>query len=403
MPVALLPSTTPLVASGRFEARFENGRLYLQDGEYPFVWVEGQHVPGTTRHQAETPFPVVISPEGLYSDPQWAVFEGLLNPIAQSRPNRELAPAIQAGQMDPQFLFLFQSDSFKRREKLSDIERPIKNDPSLLGTRCAALVGHETLAGHVMALSHFEFPDSPPLQVHILKWVNASSPEVLTQIMDRGHSLLDLAMRYHHWDVAEALWKKGVRWSESSKAKGLPLAALVGGSVQLRETTNFLNQDWRLGEAERAERYEGWLERWLNRWNQAETPLPEGNPCRNQAEKFVKNGMADGAVVAHSPPAFWALHMVPTAGIQSIPLEKAKPAEVRLFERWVRFWTGQGVNLNHIAIQRLDPEPVAFMDFFKTPEAQSWARRALTLNLQERLEEAWPEPDDRQRPKKPRF
>ena len=368
MALLRLPDDTPICLIAPTSASWSHGKLTVLDQGFPAVAVQGTWGdPRPSDHSSPLLYPVLLQADGLYVDPAWRIFA-----LAHSLQDRD------------------------KLGELSFFLRRLDQKETALDISCPSLSGHQSVFTHVLKAcsdtrerAGWTDEDLQKGQTLLTNWVQKTPLLTLQRLEEKSGTLLDLAMRYQLWSLAEALWQKGIRWSEAALEAGEPLASLVEGTTGLRSTiSSFLGYWARWDESERVQASKDWLQTWQQRWVEEGGQLPSVAKNSSRAERLVKNGMPNGATMRDTPVSLWAATMVEVAGPKAQDMGRA-PAHVKeLFYQWVTFWAFQGVELESLEIPRpsgLASATLSFGDYW-SDKGTDWRDAALALARQVRLD-----------------
>ncbi len=368
MTLLRLPEKTPVCLTTPTSATWSKGTLTVADEGFPAVSVQGTWgAPHASEHSSPLLYPVLLQPDGLYVDTAWRIFA--------------------------------QAHSLQDRDKPAELSfflRQLSEKKTTLDVSCPCLSGHQSVFTHVLKAcsekrerSGWTDEELENGQTLLVKWIGKTPLKTLQRLEEKSGTLLDLAMRYQLWPLSEALWNKGVRWSQTTLESGEPLASLVEGSTGLRSTiSSFLGYWARWEENDRVQASKDWLTTWQQRWVEEGGQLPTVATNSLRAERLVKNGMPNGATMRDTPLSLWAATMVEMSGPKAQEMGRA-PAHVKaLFHQWVTFWTLQGGDLETLEIPRpagLQSATLSFRDYW-ADKGTDWRDTALALARQVRFQ-----------------
>lgn len=374
MPLLRLPTDTEVELTRPTKATLVNGRLNVKNLTFPTVGVMGHWGnPTVTDHATPLLYPALFKDGDMFVDPDWRIFAQLHNESAER-----------------------QNDWLLRK---------VDTHHELLGVVCPVIEGHKSVVAQALKSIRAQREKvgqdddgARKAEVAIGKWVRKSPLEHLDTLAEEGSTLLDLAMRYQAWPVAEALWQRGVRSNPQALEVGEPLAQLVVASSLLRtsSSSNFLGTWSRDNPQERSDASVEFLQTWQQRWRDQRVPLPSNPTNTYRHEVAVSRGFQPDAVVKDTPVSLWAAYMVEMVGATAPKMETSPEHTRALFQQWVRFWSEEGVNLKQVAIpawlerracttrvdlKQVDIEWESFSDRWSI-RGTDWRDAALALNRQ---------------------
>ena len=359
-----LPPDTPLLLEAPARARWKNGKIEVENALFPQVSVEG------TWNKVNSPsyrYPVLVTDEGLFVNPIWRIF----------------AQAFAEGHLP--------MSSEKGERPLGFFLAAISNKRTTFSTHCPCLDGHKSVASLTMQACSFALRDYGQeeferTQEKLADWVRKTSLMELEAMEEPQATLLDVAMQYQLWEVAEALWNKGIRWSAHGLKTGQPLADLVVGSNALRSTISSFLGYWANDTIEqRTLACQEWLQEWQARWASQGHPLPEDAAISWRVEKWKKNGYSISEEKKDTPLSLWASELTVVNGSKVVSYDQTSEHMKAVFHQWVRFWTEQGADLEKLTLFKAvqNEPPIPFQDYWSST---NWAELAISMSREIRLE-----------------
>ena len=358
-----LPADTPLLLAAPAQARWKNGKMEVEKALFPQVSVEGNW---NQLHSQSYRYPVLVTDEGLFVNPRWHIF----------------AQALSEGH--------FPISSAKGERPLQFFLAAVANKKTTFSTHCPCLDGHQSVASLTMeacslAVQGHGQEEVERAQEKLGDWVKKTSLEELESLEEPQHTLLDVAMKHQLWEVAEALWKKGIRWSAHGLRTGQPLADVVVGSNALRSTISSFLGYWANDTIEqRALTCQEWLQEWQARWSSQGHPLPEEPAISWRVEKWKRNGHSVSEEKRDTPLSLWASELTVVNGSKVASYDQTPEHMKAVFDQWVRFWTEQGADLENLKVfKAMEEQPIPFRNYWSNT---NWAELAISKSREIRLE-----------------
>jgi hypothetical protein len=334
MSLVELPASVTLHSEKPVALSISKGQAVVKGPlQFPEFYLKTNDLPETLLlAAADTPcgrWPAVISNGVLSTDPAWGVF-GWFFEYPDDGPGLKVVESIASGKVD---------------WKLS----------------CPVNIGHESVIGLLMA-SYGKHSCADPgctdynpthvMRQHpIEKILSRAARGDLVEFEDRGSTLLDLAITYQLWPLADWLWNKGVRWSENALATGQPLEGLIIATRALQGSlaTGFLD-DFKVPEAG-GKRIE-WVSKWLKRWEETGAPASHVPSLTWRSRRAEKHGWQGGIGVRDTPASMWACMFIDVAGPRVLEFSRAQEHAKGLIACWAQFWARQGVDMEIQPIQK---------------------------------------------------
>lgn len=333
MSIYRLPKTLSLHTQVPSVLKYKKGFLIAETlRTYPSLFANLEEIKAATekerrgkrpRKEISENWPVAMDEKGLWTDFRWWVFQVF------SDPDRD-----------------FDSHHETLMKELS-------RDPSLWDVRCPAIEGHETLIGKLMeeygkrmggAPRRANFNPTPTMQDYpLITLLDGKTASQILDFQDRGRTLLDLAISHQQWEMAEALWDMGARWSTHHVESGQVLEGLIVGWAGVRESAY---EGWLKGtspsqtEALRMK----WLDTWLGRYEKLRGSLPTEPTLDRRWRGFVESGMRTNHFL-DSPVTLFLSRMFHVDGPRVRGLDTMPDFSRSMLERWCKFWADQGVDL----------------------------------------------------------
>lgn len=337
MSIHRLPDTLSLYHDGPQVFRAQHGQLVAQTPlAYPRVYASLHEITVLIRAQgSEFPvsrsnkWPVAVDERGPWTDERWWVFQWL------------------TGRQ-------FDSD-------LLSVLKAIKEHTVPWDLTCPALEGEKTLMGRLLALygehtgARPNEPGFNPTQAMsnhpLADLLDGRSAEELCQFSDGGRTLVDVASTHQQWDVAEAAWNLGVRWSTEQLESGRALESILVSWMNLRGSPR---EGWLKSSTleDTGQARVEWLDRWLGRFEDQGVAMPATAKLDRRCRAVEASGTKPKPFL-DTPATLFAAHMFPSKGAYVETLDKMSPFARQMLDHWLDFWARNGVDLDAIAIPKV--------------------------------------------------
>lgn len=385
MALIRLPPDTPLYSKEPLTLALENGAVVFKGPvTYPTVGVKLKDIEHMTKFAIEDGdplIPVLVTSDGLHTDLNWWTLVKVQRGVEGRHNNL--------------------NDSGWDMERTMEMVAKNQVNWSL---KCPVMEGTQSLMGLFMTMHGYHAgaeedggaamkEPSNTVKTHpIKKLLKHASPEEMQTFRDGTDTLLDLAFVNFQWEAAEWLWKNGVRWSQEAIARGKPLEDLAAASLKLRSGySSFLNPQWsKSTDGQRIQECLDWLEPWLERWEALRAPLPTEAALTRRAQRAKASNWMEATQLRDTPQTFWAARMVEQTGPNIMPLDKLHAHTRAVVDRWLLFWTRQGVDFATLALPSNNTSTRPFTEAWE--KAPDWVGHVRRFQAQRLLDDGLPRP-----------
>lgn len=250
--------------------------------------------------------------------------------------------------------------------------------------KCPVVHDYESLIGQLID-RYGSFvggnPDYPGMNARseqvrypISEMLKSAPDKELISFDDRGRSLLDLAVSSQQWDLAEHLWRRGVRWSDEYLASGIPLEALVVASLQLQNTIKLPINDALPPDSSEAERL-SWLSTWQERFVSCGGCVDAAPRLGWRSRLAHMRNWDLGKDIADTPASFWISRITTPLNTGLPPLGRVPSHVSAIASSWAVFFTSHGIDLHNTPVTRGPnrEDAVGFEEFWaNSATSQDW-------------------------------
>lgn len=355
----LLPAHIQISACGGVNMLARNGELVLaQEPQYPAFFIGQNEVNDWLKSQGNKaiPSPGLMLPfalEGgnLVTDSEWGHFAAFwLDEGSASRVIHDMTK----GRVD----WKMQCPSIKHHGTMIGLAMRHQ------GLQCGSDPGQRAPAF------------MPPLEkLSDFKFLLREPRQELMDFRDRGMSLLDLACQHRQWRLAEALWQKGVRWTDQALGDGTIITSLITCSHELTDhiSSARLDIDTKQGRDRVA-----WVRTWLDRYED------EGGPAHIDAcipwrmRTMVANGTRPDEDFLDTPASLWiALFCKVNPGAQGLPYPGSRDHADQICQAWAAFWARNGIDIEQtevpLGMGKGGKSQCGFSQFWDNEAGRQWA------------------------------